>query len=450
MRHELTNAAAAMPSSGPQPAGSATAPPRTRVTTRPDSRWDALLICIAGYILVAVGRVHELFPALAVVRPVTITGGLAILLYVLDKRADRRLHLVNSRMTYWLLSLVAWMIASIPGALVAGSSFDLVIGNVLKTVAMFFVVAAAVRGGRDLARLTGAYLLGCALYSVVVLLRFDVGGDDWRLGDLYYYDSNDFATFAVTAMPLAIYFAHRGRTLTVKVLAVLALGVVCAAFVHSGSRGGFLALLAMGLYIALRYSSVPLSRRVIGLGVVAAVLLIVASERYWQQMGSILSDTDYNQVDESGRLRIWQRGVGYMLSRPVFGVGANNFAAAEGTISPMAERQQFGVGVRWNAPHNSFIQVGAELGIPGLILFIGLIGSAFVGLNRVNRFREPVPATWRAPRELTQALTASLIGFVVGAFFLSLAYSELLFMLLTFAAAAQKIARIPIRQHIAR
>jgi hypothetical protein len=83
-------------------------------------------------------------------------------------------------------------------------------------------------------------------------------------------------------------------------------------------------------------------------------------------------------------------------------------------------------------------------------LFIGLIGSAFVGLNRVNRFREPVPATWRAPRELTQALTASLIGFVVGAFFLSLAYSELLFMLLTFAAAAQKIARIPIRQHIAR
>lgn len=433
------------------PGGSATSPPRTQVIARPDRHWDALLICIAGYILVAVGRVHELFPALAVVRPVTITGGLAILLYLLDKRPDRRLHLVKSRMTFWLLPLVAWMIASIPGALVAGTSFDLVIGNVLKTVAMFFVVAAAVRGGRDLARLAGAYLLGCALYSVVVLLRFDVGGgDDWRLGDLYYYDSNDFATFAVTAMPLAIYFAHRGRTLTVKVLAVLALGAVCAAFVHSGSRGGFLALLATGVFIALRYSSIPLSRRLIGIGIVTTVLLVVASERYWQQMGSILSDTDYNQTDESGRLQIWERGVGYMLSRPIFGVGANNFGAAEGTISPMAQRQQFGVGVRWNAPHNSFIQVGAELGIPGLILFIALIGSAFVGLNRLNRFREPVPATWRAPRELTQALTAALIGFVVGAFFLSLAYSELLYMLLAFAAAAQKIARVPIRRVVTR
>jgi hypothetical protein len=83
-------------------------------------------------------------------------------------------------------------------------------------------------------------------------------------------------------------------------------------------------------------------------------------------------------------------------------------------------------------------------------LFIALIGSAFVGLNRLNRFREPVPATWRAPRELTQALTAALIGFVVGAFFLSLAYSELLYMLLAFAAAAQKIARVPIRRVVTR
>jgi hypothetical protein len=51
---------------------------------------------------------------------------------------------------------------------------------------------------------------------------------------------------------------------------------------------------------------------------------------------------------------------------------------------------------------------------------------------------------------LTQALTAALIGFVVGAFFLSLAYSELLYMLLAFAAAAQKIARVPIRRVVTR
>ena len=29
-------------------------------------------------------------------------------------------------------------------------------------------------------------------------------------------------------------------------------------------------------------------------------------------------------------------------------------------LSPMAERQQYGIGVRWTAPHNSFVQVAAE------------------------------------------------------------------------------------------
>src|SRR5207247_11224361 len=48
----------------------------------------------------------------------------------------------------------------------------------------------------------------------------------------------------------------------------------------------------------------------------------------------------------------------------------------EGTISPLARLQERGRGVRWGAAHNTFIQVGAELGVPGLLLFIGLIATA--------------------------------------------------------------------------
>jgi O-antigen ligase len=158
-------------------------------------------------------------------------------------------------------------------------------------------------------------------------------------------------------------------------------------------------------------------------------------------MGSILSDTDYNQTDESGRLQIWKRGLGYMLSRPVFGVGANNFPVAEGRMSAFADRQQWGVGVRWNAPHNSFLQVGAENGVPGLVFFLAMLGSALVALRRLAR-RPPPGVSHHASPQLIQALTASIIGFAVGAFFLSLAYSELLYMLLAFAVGAQKISRI--------
>ena len=87
------------------------------------------------------------------------------------------------------------------------------------------------------------------------------------------------------------------------------------------------------------------------------VLLATASDQYWQQMGTITSEEDYNHTSETGRLQIWSRGIGYMLQNPLLGLGPANFPAAEGTLSPFAERQQWGIGVRWNAAHNAFLQV---------------------------------------------------------------------------------------------
>src|SRR5262249_21341801 len=145
------------------------------------------------------------------------------------------------------------------------------------------------------------------------------------------------------------------------------------------------------------FRAVSIAKRVAALAVVGVVVLAAATDRYWTQMGTILSETDYNQTEETGRLQIWQRGVGYIAQYPLFGVGADNFQAAEGLLSPMATRQQYGVGVKWSAPHNSFLQICAELGIPGLVFFVGMLVSAFRTLKRPPRSlrdragRPPVP-----------------------------------------------------------
>ena len=409
----------------------------------PDLRWDPLLLCVAGYLLTSVGRVHQLFPVLEGLRPALLTGLLAIALYSVDRREDRRLRRVWVPATRWLLALVAWMVLSVPSALVIGASFDLVFGNFIKTALMVVVVAASVRGLRDVERLVLAYLMGAVAYAVVVVLRFDLGGGDaWRLGRLYYYDANDFATFIVTAMPFGLYFLHAGRGGFRRLLAGGALAVLALAFVYTGSRGGFVALAAATTFILLRLSAISLGRRVAATGLVGLVLLGTASGQYWEQMGTILSDADYNRTDESGRMQIWRRGLGYMLENPVFGVGPHNFQAAEGRLSPFADRQQLGIGVRWNAAHNTYLQVGAELGVPGLLMFAGLIASAFAALpGGKGRGRRPAGgnAMWT---HLGQALTASLIGFVVGAFFLSLAYAEMLYALVGLAVGLQKVAAI--------
>ncbi|PYQ06646.1 MAG: hypothetical protein DMF82_05690 [Acidobacteria bacterium] len=405
-----------------------------------DARWDLLLLCVAGYILSVVGRVHQLFPSLETFRPALLTGFLAIALYLFDRQDVRRLKDVFVPTTKYLMAFSFWMMLSVTTALVRSNSFDLVFGNFIKTVLMYLVIAAAVRGIRDVERLLLVYLLSAAAYAAVTIARFDVGsGADWRLGRLYYYDANDLATFLVTAMPFGLYFLHAARRARARALAAVGLAVLTVAFVRTGSRGGFIALLAVVLFVVFRYSAIRLRWRAWAAVIVALVVIGTATGQYWEQMGTILSDADYNRTDQSGRMQIWSRGVSYMLSHPLLGVGPDNFRTAEGTLSDFADRQQFGVGVRWTAAHNAFVQVGAELGLPGLVLFIGILASAFVGLRRA---RPSDPAGIDSPNrqtQLAQALTGSLIGFTVGAFFLSLAYSEMLYALLAFSVGLRKL-----------
>ena len=140
-------------------------------------------------------------------------------------------------------------------------------------------------------------------------------------------------------------------------------------------------------------------------------------------------------------MKVWARGVGYMLHHPVFGVGAGNFPVAEGTISPLVKSARPNQGVKWSVSHNSFIQVGAELGLPGLVIFLGILGTAFAELRTLGRIGARRPGARPPPEaQLAQALTGSLIAFVVGGFFLSLAYRDLLFVLLALVAGLWKAA----------
>jgi O-antigen ligase len=292
-------------------------------------------------------------------------------------------------------------------------------------------------------RLGLVYFAVTVVYTAVVLSRFQLGGaDNWRLGRLYYYDANDFATLIVTAMPFGLYFVLARRRVVLRLLALAGLAALAVGLIRSGSRGGFLAFLAVVTFVLLRVTTVPARMRLAGLFLIVAIAFGTASDQYWTQMQTIISPKrDYNLTAEEGRVKIWERGMGYMTDNPLFGVGLRNFPVAEGTISAQARRAERGLGVRWGAAHNSFVQIAAELGVPGLLLFLAMLAHAFAGLARAaRRFRDPEYAGTDASR-LAQTLMATLVGFVVGGFFLSLAYADLLYTLVALSIGLGKIAR---------
>lgn len=401
----------------------------------PDRQWDLLLWCLAAYLFTAVGRIHQLFPALSAVKPVLVSGGLALGLYLLAARGSRRPESVlRFRTTAYLAGFLCWAALSVPGALWVSGSLSVVV-NLAKMIVLSLVLAAALRGPLDVERMAFAYFLAAATYAAVVLARFEVGSDAWRLGALYYYDANDFATLAVSAVPLGLHFAVTPGALRRRVVAGAGLAALGVVIVWSGSRGGFLALLACGAYLLFRYRAIATSWRIVATAVIAVVFVAAASDRYWQTMATLLHpQEDYNVSDMTGRLHVWGRGVGYMTQHPLLGVGAGNFPTAEGRLSPLAQRAARGYGVKWSAAHNSFVQVGAELGVPGVLLF----GAVFWSVLRRLRHAARVPD--RRMAGLAQALTASLVGFLTGAVFLSLAYSEMLYALVALGIGLAKVS----------
>jgi O-antigen ligase len=404
--------------------------------------WDLLLACVAVYLATAVGRVHELFPVLSLFKPALLATIFAVGLYLLQQSGQRRIGLLRSPTTACLLGLVVWSALSVAFALNQGVAFH-AWTDFVRTVVMGLVVAGSVRRVRDVERLMMVYYGVTVVYTMVVLSRFQLDTANWRLGRLYYYDANDLATLIATAMPLGLYFVLAPRRLLLRVLAAAGLAVLAVGLIRSGSRGGFLALLAVTAFVLLGFTTVPARARLAGLVVILAVAFGAASDQYWTQMQTLVHPhEDYNLTSDAGRMKIWTRGLGYMAGRPVFGVGLLNFQVAEGTISPLARRQERGMGVRWGAAHNTFIQAGAELGIPGLLLFLGVFATAVGSLRRAARQALNARPPGRDVSRLAQTLLAALVGLVVGAFFLSLAYTDMLYTLVAFAIGLAKTARI--------
>jgi O-antigen ligase len=248
--------------------------------------------------------------------------------------------------------------------------------------------------------------------------RYEIGGT---------YDPNETGALFVITLPILFMLAgEKGRT---RAFALLGIPILLAGLVRTGSRGAVVGLaLLMPFFIAYA----PPRRRgmyIALIGVSAVVFGATASDDLRQRLTGLFSGSDYNFTEREGRQAVWKRGIGYMVANPLLGVGVDAFPFAEG-----ASLGNEGRGIKYSAAHNAYIQIGAELGILGGIAFIGALVSATAGCLRARR--RAVARVHADPQErrheisVTTAAVGSLIGAIITAMFLSLAYSNLMYFVL--------------------
>lgn len=387
--------------------------------------WVALLLLT----VVTISKVHQYFGIIGKGRPALLLFAMGAAFALLRPRLIATQNLLRTWPGRVIIGLGVFACVSAPFGLSLGGSANFILQSYSKTLLYAAMVMVAIRGWQDVRRLVWAYVTGAAILAF--LSTFVVGISKTTSGASY--DANDVGLILVVSLPLTL-VAFQASAMRGKILSGLILVLVAVTIAKTQSRGAFLGLLLVGVGILLSLRSVSAARRIAILGVATAALAIAAPKGYWDLMNTLRDPkSDYNWDSVNGRREVAKRGLGYMLQYPVFGIGINNFARAEGTISDKARERAIGTGIRWIAPHNSFIQVGAELGIPGLILWSSLVFGGMVGVYRMHR---RLPTAWRRGNQeqrflyaLTAGLPIALLGFAITSFFVSFAYLDPIYIL---------------------
>ncbi|GAA3458177.1 O-antigen ligase family protein [Saccharothrix longispora] len=266
------------------------------------------------------------------------------------------------------------------------------------------VLAAAVAGA--------VVAAGGALHSIVAL------GETRATGPLE--DPNDLAYFLVAALPMLVALRAPGRARTAA-LAVAATTLAAGA-AATFSRGGGLALTAAVAWLLAR-RALPLKALAVAAGALVAVGA-VAVLLFGPELDRALREkTHVAGTNVDTRELRWQAAARMLAEHPGLGVGPGGFRAGYPAASHNAE-----VDEQSPVAHNMYLEVAAELGLPGFALFAALLALTAVTGERVLRATaDPLPVV---------AVQASLIAVVVASTFLSQQYYLPLWSLVAVVAAA--------------
>jgi O-antigen ligase len=256
--------------------------------------------------------------------------------------------------------------------------------------------------------LIGSYGFG----SLYVIREWQKGGGfsgivrpGWIVGD-----ANYFSTTAIFAIVLAFYFMQGKRSRWEKIYCIGCLLLTILASTLCASRGGFLGLVAASLFLVWRTK-----HRFRNLLLISVVVLPLSLALPMSPLHRFLNPNE-DRGSTQFHMEAWKAGGRMIVAHPIAGVGLGNFKPLMPVYMPLAPGR---IDVDTMA-HNMFIEVAAELGLPALLVFLGIFWCTYRTLGKIRKSSSIYPLL----RETALALQAGLVGFVVAGSFVSAEYQK--------------------------
>jgi putative inorganic carbon (HCO3(-)) transporter len=364
----------------------------------------------------------------------------------LVNRADAKADFFSH---YPLISLVAglflgWCLLSVLWAQDTAAVLG-AFGRYLPNVVLFVIVFTAITRLRD-AQMVVAGLLAGSMAACIYGLIFAPSSVTTHYGGRLTgtaLDPNELASVLVPGIAFAVGLAATLKRRPGAQLACLGIGAACLiTALYTGSRGGVLALGAM-LAAAILFSGrwrmrVAVVSLIVG-GFATYYIVALAPQSFKDRL---LQTSQGQQQQLEPRTTLWTVGERMIRAHPVTGVGAGNFSRQSKNylLQPGALFRTDAIILIPSVTHNTYLQIGAELGLVGLGLFaLIVVFSLGACLRAARNFRARGDPSGEI---LSRCMAIGLVGILVADTFISQMYNKQLWLLLGIGPAMLAVSRL--------
>jgi O-antigen ligase len=366
---------------------------------------------------------QRLLPAIGTFGLKSLLSGVALLVGCPLKELGRAQLILGLLVHFWLWSVIGMLFADDFGVAQRFVEF------LSKVVLIFVVGLSTIDSTAKLKQLAWVIVLSQGYVAYELNLSYYLDGYNRLIEENFgEMDNNCNAITMVTCVGLAFFLGLSSSKWPWKLLGMTLALLMAHVVLFSFSRGGQLALVVAGV---VSFFLVP-KKPVYYVAFLGAALLAfrLAGPEVRERFATIFADSAQRDSSAESRVILWSNCWDTMLNNPILGVGPDHF--------PLIV-QQYGW-PKGKEAHTLWLQLGAELGFPGLLLVLAFFSVTTVQVWLLSR-RQDLPDPWL--QNVGRMVVPSLLGFMVSAQFVSLKGLDLPYYVALIGAGALKLAAMP-------
>lgn len=349
------------------------------------------------------GARRDIFEALRI----EFTLGLALTVACIGLLAVRPVSMHRARFVLIAIGLLlVAIVTQIPFAAAPALARTVFMERVIKFAFLAFFMAVLIQSPRSMRWFILAYLFSCFYITQESVRGLISGGLVWENQGVMrlhgavpiYQHPNSLAGLAMGAIPFVVFLLPVWRRWYARLALLALLGTALTCVIYTGSRTGYVALLA---FLFFWWLHARRKGRMIAWGLVAAVITVLVVPQQYKERFLSIGGEEAEGASKATRIEILKDAWQVFLENPG-GIGVASF--------PAVRMQKFG---RDQDTHNLYLEVATNLGVQGLAVFTVLIAAmlgAFVRVRRELLRQLAALGPWlRRRRELPPSLRRRLV-----------------------------------------